>query len=99
MALNKATIEGTLRRIPKAHEIFNGNTRAIFTVRVPRGQSRYDFIDCVAYNDIAESLQHADLAQWVHIEGRIAGFRNAHGDKRHSLVVEAWNQIPAQEPS
>jgi len=97
MALNRIEIEGTMRRIPTLHEILNGSKRAIFTVRVPRGEDRYDYIDCVAYNEVAESLQHADLTQWVHVDGRIAGFRNTRGEKKHSLVIESWKQIPAPE--
>lgn len=101
MALNKAVFEGTLKRIPQIRELASGARRCDFTVRVPRdrGTNNYDYIDCSAYNLIADSLQHADIKQWVRIRGAIRTWRTEDGVKKFSVNVEKWEQIPPVKPS
>ena len=95
MAMNKATFEGTLRRIPIIRELTSGSQRCDFTVRVPRDRGdNFDYIDCCAYNQIADSLQHADLTQWVRIRGTIRTWRTEKSQKKVSVNVEKWEQIP-----
>lgn len=98
MALNKAVFEGTLKRIPQIRELASGARRCDFTVHVLRDRSEdnYDYIDCSAYNKMAESLQYADLTQRVRIRGSIRTWRTESGVKKFSVNVEKWEQIPAK---
>lgn len=98
MALNKAVVEGTLKRVPSIWTLNNGMRRAIFTVRVLRENGRdYDYIDCAAYNETAESLQKVDLSKQVRITGRLITFPNPQKQKRCSLIVKTWEQTGAPE--
>ena len=53
---NSLRIEGTLKNVPKVYPMKDGRRRTSFTVRVRRENGKYDYIDCVAYDEMADIL-------------------------------------------
>lgn len=92
--LNLVKIEGTLKRIPAVYDLPSGERRTIFTVRIPRKNSEidYDYIDCCAYGNVANSLGHVKVGAPVRIEGRLTTYRDGKGNKRTGIVVDKWSQ-------
>lgn len=88
---NRVRIEGTIKNVPQAWDLRDGRKRAIFTVRVERDNGRYDYIDCCAYADAAESVEHIKPDVPVIINGWLMTFKQPHMRyKRTTLVVENW---------
>lgn len=95
---NQVKIEGTMRRIPTVYDMPSGTMRTIFTLRIARSNSEidYDYIDCSAYNNVANSLRHVDLLLPIQIEGRLTTYRDSKGNKRTCVVVNKWHQRGCQ---
>lgn len=53
---NTVQIEGTLKCVPKVWLLRDGRRRISFTIRVRRDNGKYDYIDCCAYDEMADIL-------------------------------------------
>ena len=97
---NRVTIEGTLKRTPKAWKLNDGRKRAIFTTRVQRDNGKFDYIDCCAYGETAESMEYIPPGRTIEIQGWLMTFKHPEMEyKRTSLIVDRWAYTTAPVPA
>ena len=96
---NRVTVEGTVKRSPKAWKLTDGRKRAIFTIRVQRDNGKYDYIDCCAYNETAEGMEVIKPGAPFEVEGWLMTFKHPDMEyKRTSLIVDRWAYTTAPVP-
>jgi single-stranded DNA-binding protein len=99
-ARNRVTIEGTLKRTPKAWKLTDGRKRAIFTIRTQRDNGKHDYIDCCAYGETAESMEYIPPGRTIEVQGWLMTFKRPDMEyKRTSLIVERWVYTGPIEPA
>ena len=99
-ARNRVTIEGTLKRTPKAWKLNDGRERAIFTIRVQRDSGKFDYIDCCAYGETAKSMEYIPPGRMVEVQGWLMTFKHPDMEyKRTSLIIDRWAYTEAPVPA
>lgn len=101
--INVAIICGHLTKDVELLKTQNGNSVAKFTVAVDGYNDRTNFINCVAWNKLADILnQYCKKGDLVTVEGRISvrNYDNKQGQKVYITEVIANNvQLPPKSAS
>lgn len=69
MINNVAIIEGNLGKDPEIKQLEGGKCVCNFSVAVYRNKEKTDWIDCVAFNNVAETMRQADKGRKVTLYG------------------------------
>lgn len=103
MSINVAVICGRLTKDVELAKTQNGNSVAKFTVAVNGINDNTDFINCVAWNKLAEIVnQYCRKGDLVTVEGRISvrNYENQQGQRIYITEVVASNvQLPPKNVS
>lgn len=103
MSINVAVIAGHLTKDVELSKTQNGNSVAKFTVAVNGYNDTTDFINCVAWNKLAEILNmYCKKGDLVIVEGRISvrNYENQQGKKVYITEIVANNvQLPPKSDS
>lgn len=91
--MNRVCLIGRLTRNPELRESESGKKQTTFTLAVNRMKEGADFINCVAWNKIAETIhKYLVKGRELGIEGRIQTntYEDKEGNKRYtsSVVVD-----------
>lgn len=101
--INVAVISGHLTKDVELLKTQNGNSVAKFTVAVDGYNDNTNFINCVAWNKLADILnQYCKKGDLVTVEGRISvrNYDNKQGQKVYITEVIANNvQLPPKNAS
>lgn len=101
--INVAVISGHLTKDVELLKTQNGNSVAKFTVAVDGYNDNTNFINCVAWNKLADILnQYCKKGDLVTVEGRISvrNYDNKQGQKVYITEVIANNvQLPPKNTS
>lgn len=94
---NTVRIEGTMKNVPKVWTLKDGRKRASFTLRTRRENGKYDYIDCCAYNEMAEIIAKRTVpGEPVRIHGWLMTYIKPGMEyKRTMLVVEVFAKVAA----
>ena len=95
---NRVQIEGTLKYVPKVWPLRDGRCRTSFTVRVRRDNGKYDYIDCCAYDHMADILSKQIVpGEPVRISGWLMTYIKPGMEyKRTVLVTEVFAKVAAE---
>lgn len=103
MSINIAVICGRLTKDVELAKTQNGNSVAKFTVAVNGINDNTDFINCVAWNKLADIVNmYCKKGDLVTVEGRISvrNYENQQGQKVYITEVVASNvQLPPKNAS
>lgn len=103
MSINVAVIAGHLTKDVELSKTQNGNSVAKFTVAVNGYNDTTDFINCVAWNKLADIVNmYCKKGDLVTVEGRISvrNYENQQGKKVYITEVVASNvQLPPKSDS
>lgn len=103
MSINVAIICGHLTKDVELAKTQNGNSVAKFTVAVNGINDNTDFINCVAWNKLADIVNmYCKKGDLVTVEGRISvrNYENQQGQKMYITEVVASNvQLPPKNAS
>lgn len=103
MSINVCIICGRLTKDVELSKTQNGNSVAKFTVAVNGYNNTTDFINCVAWNKLADIVNmYCKKGDLVTVEGRISvrNYENQQGQKVYITEVEASNvQLPPKSVS
>ena len=103
MSINVAIICGRLTKDIELSKTQKGNSVAKFTVAVNGYNDTTDFINCVAWNKLAEIMnQYCKKGDLVTVDGRISvrNYDNQQGQKVYVTEIVAYNvQLPAKSAS
>jgi len=103
MSINIAVICGRLTKDVELAKTQNGNSVAKFTVAVNGINDNTDFINCVAWNKLADIVNmYCKKGDLVTVEGRISvrNYENQQGQKVYITEVVASNvQLPPKNVS
>lgn len=103
MSINVAVICGRLTKDVELAKTQNGNSVAKFTVAVNGINDNADFINCVAWNKLADIVNmYCKKGDLVTVEGRISvrNYENQQGQKVYITEVVASNvQLPPKSAS
>ena len=103
MSINVAVIAGHLTKDVELAKTQNGNSVAKFTVAVNGYNDTTDFINCIAWNKLAEILNmYCKKGDLVTVEGRISvrNYENQQGKKVYITEIVANNvQLPPKSDS
>jgi single-strand DNA-binding protein len=101
--INVAVIAGHLTKDVELSKTHNGNSVAKFTVAVNGINDNTDFINCVAWNKLADIVNmYCKKGDLVTVEGRISvrNYENQQGQKVYITEVVANNvQLPPKNAS
>ena len=101
--INVAVIAGHLTKDVELSKTQNGNSVAKFTVAVNGYNNTTDFINCVAWNKLADIVNmYCNKGDLVTIEGRISvrNYENQQGQRIYITEVVASNvQLPPKSAS
>lgn len=101
--INVAVIAGNLTKDVELAKTQNGNSVAKFTVAVNGINDNTDFINCVAWNKLADIVNmYCKKGDLVTVEGRISvrNYENQQGQKVYITEVVANNvQLPPKNAS
>ena len=101
--INVAVIAGHLTKDVELAKTQNGNSVAKFTVAVNGINDNTDFINCVAWNKLADIVNmYCKKGDLVTVEGRISvrNYENQQGQKVYITKVVANNvQLPPKNAS
>ena len=101
--INIAVIAGHLTKDVELSKTQNGNSVAKFTVAVNGYNDTTDFINCVAWNKLAEIMnQYCKKGDLVTVDGRISvrNYDNQQGQKVYVTEIVAYNvQLPPKNAS
>ena len=101
--INVAVIAGHLTKDIELSKTQKGNSVAKFTVAVNGINDNTDFINCVAWNKLAEIMnQYCKKGDLVTVEGRISvrNYENQQGQKVYITEIVAYNvQLPPKNAS
>lgn len=101
--INIAVIAGHLTKDVELAKTQNGNSVAKFTVAVDGYNDNTNFINCVAWNKLADILnQYCKKGDLVTVEGRISvrNYENQQGQKVYITEIVANNvQLPPKSAS
>lgn len=92
--LNQCTFEGRLTRKPELRHTTSDYSLASFTLAVDRDRSERDntwvadFIDCVAWNKLAEKVCKYDKGDLLIVSGRMRNQTRIGKDGKTSIVAE-----------
>ena len=97
--MNKAILLGRLTKAPEIKYTQSGKAVASFTLAVDRrksasGDSQADFISCVAWDKVAETIgNYCSKGQQIAVEGRIQSrsYEAKDGSKRYVTEVVVQN--------
>lgn len=103
MSINVAVIAGHLTKDVDLAKTQNGNSVAKFTVAVNGYNDTTDFINCVAWNKLADIVNmYCKKGDLVTVEGRISvrNYENQQGKKVYITEIVANNvQLPSKSDS
>lgn len=103
MSINVAVIAGHLTKDVELLKTQNGNSVAKFTVAVNGYNDTTDFINCVAWNKLADIVNmYCKKGNLVTVEGRISvrNYENQQGQRIYITEVVASNvQLPPKSVS
>lgn len=103
MSINVCIICGRLTKDVELSKTQNGNSVAKFTVAVDGYNDNTNFINCVAWNKLADILnQYCKKGDLVTVEGRISvrNYENKQGQKVYITEIIANNlQLPPKSAS
>lgn len=103
MSINVAIICGRLTKDIELSKTQNGNSVVKFTVAVDGYNDNTNFINCVAWNKLADILnQYCKKGDLVTVEGRISvrNYENQQGQKVYITEIVANNvQLPPKSDS
>ena len=103
MSINVCIICGRLTKDVELSKTQNGNSVAKFTVAVDGYNDNTNFINCVAWNKLADILnQYCKKGDLVTVEGRISvrNYENQQGKKVYITEIVANNvQLPPKSDS
>lgn len=103
MSINVCIICGHLTKDVELSKTQNGNSVAKFTVAVDGYNDNTNFINCVAWNKLADILnQYCKKGDLVTVEGRISvrNYENQQGKKVYVTEIVANNvQLPPKSDS
>lgn len=103
MSINVCIICGRLTKDVESSKTQNGNSVAKFTVAVNGYNDTTDFINCVAWNKLADIVNmYCKKGDLVTVEGRISvrNYENQQGQRIYITEVVASNvQLPAKSAS
>lgn len=98
MSINTAVLAGRLTKDINLSQTQKGNKVARFTVAVQRDKDTSDFINCIAWNKLAEIMnQYCHKGDLVTVEGRIQtrSYDNQQGQRVYVTEVVVNNvQLP-----
>ena len=101
--INVAVIAGHLTKDIELSKTQKGNSVAKFTVAVNGINDNTDFINCVAWNKLAEIMnQYCKKGDLVTVDGRISvrNYDNQQGQKVYVTEIVAYNvQLPPKNAS
>lgn len=102
--MNRICLIGRLTRNPELKESESGTKQTIFTLAVNRIKEGADFINCVAWNKIAEVIsKYLTKGRELGIEGRLQtnSYEDREGNKHYttSVVVDNITFIGSKEHS
>lgn len=101
--INVAVIAGHLTKDVELSKTQNGNSVAKFTVAVNGYNDTTDFINCVAWNKLADIVNmYCKKGDLVTVEGRISvrNYENQQGQKVYITEIVAYNvQLPPKSAS
>jgi single-strand DNA-binding protein len=69
MINNIAILEGNLGKDPEIKQLEGGKFLCNFSLAVYRNKEKTDWIDCVAFNNVAEVLRQADKGRKITVWG------------------------------
>ena len=98
--INNVVLTGRLTKDIELRRTTSGKTCTSFTLAVNRNKQETDFINCVAWNDVAESLEkYTNKGSLIGIEGRIQtrNYDDRNGKKVYITEVLV-NSISFLEP-
>lgn len=103
MSINVAVIAGHLTKDVELSKTQNGNSVAKFTVAVNGYNNTTDFINCVAWNKLADIVNmYCKKGDLVTVEGRISvrNYDNQQGQRIYITEIVASNvQLPPKNVS
>lgn len=88
--MNRICLVGRLTKKPELKESESGVKQTTFTLAVNRRNEGADFINCVAWNKLAETIErYLDKGRELGIEGRlqINHYEDREGNKKSSTSV------------
>lgn len=101
--INRVILVGRLTKNPEIRKTQNGNSVAKFTVAVNGYNDTTDFINCVAWNKLADIVNmYCKKGDLVTVEGRISvrNYENQQGQRIYITEVVASNvQLPPKSVS
>lgn len=92
--MNRVCLVGRLTRKPELRENESGVKQTTFTLAVNRMKEGADFINCVAWRKIAETIEkYLDKGDQLGIEGRIqvSTYQDKEGNNKYSTNVVVDN--------
>lgn len=91
--MNKVLLIGRLTKDAELRYTPNGKAVASFTVAVQRNKEEADFINCVAWNKVAENLaNYTSKGSLVGVEGSIQTRSYKNNEGKTVYVTEVWAQ-------
>jgi single-strand DNA-binding protein len=91
--MNKVLLIGRLTRDAELRYTPSGKAVASFTVAVQRNKEEADFINCVAWNKVAENLaNYTSKGSLVGVEGSIQTRSYKNNEGKMVYVTEVWAQ-------
>jgi single-strand DNA-binding protein len=90
--MNKVILTGRITKDVDLRYTTNGKAVATFTLAVQRNKEEADFINCVAWNKVAENLaNYTSKGSLIGVEGSIQT-RNYEKDGKRVYITEIWAQ-------